>query len=367
MQGKVDYRSKTSGEIEIIVLSYGNVLVQLPTGYGKTLIAIKNIAKHLDTGKFLFCVPKVDLIANAQKDFIKHGFSHLIERGDFICYASAHNYVGKNYDIIVLDEIHNAVSDLRTSSIEQINAPYVIGLSATIDEETRELLNNIRPQWYDYKKTLQQAFSEGVLKKPEIVYIDVHLDNKIARNKFKLYNNKEVIYTDRQYYEALCSSITYWRERFQQTGEPFAANKMKSLGKQRQTFLADCKEEAVKQLIQSLGNNRFICFCGSVAQAKRLGPKETCSSHTSKKGNEELIEKFNSKEINRLFAKDMLKEGTNLIDTDYGILIQPGNKEKDFIQMLGRTLRSANPIFYIFRAVDTVDSRFLQNSTKQLS
>ncbi len=366
MYEKINYRSVTNAEIQTLSKIFDNILVELPTGYGKTLISINRIAEHLTpNGRFLFFVPKTDLIENAKKDFIKHGFEHLISRGDFACYASSHNFVGSNYDVVVLDEIHNAQSDLRTDSISKINRKKLIGLSATIDEDTWLSLSQIC-NWHRYIKTLQQAFAEGVLKEPKIIYKEIELDNKIKRNTYKFTSSKTVVLTDREYYDTLTSSITYWRERYQDSGEVFAGNKMKSLGKVRQTFLADCKEDSVKQLIGELGNNRFICFCGSVAQAKRLGPKTACSSHTSKKGNQELIDKFNNKEIGRLFAKDMLKEGTNLVDTDYGILIQAGNKEKDFIQMLGRTLRSDNPIFYIFKAKDTVDTRFINNSTKQL-
>ena len=361
----MDYRKITTEEILTLSSVYDNLLVQLPTGYGKTLIAIKVIAKHLKSnGRFLFFVPTVDLIENTKRDFIKHGFEYLISQGDFVCYASSHNYTENSYDVVVLDEIHNAISDLRTDSISKISTNKRIGLSATVDEDSRELLNKICG-WFEYTKTLQQAFKEGVLVEPEIRYVDIELDNKTKRHKYKLKTSTKDC-TDREYYDLLTSSITYWRERYQDSGEQFAGNKMKSLGSQRKSFLADCKEYTLRELIKTLGASRFICFCGSVAQAKRLGPKESCSSHTSKKGNQELIDKFNNKEINRLFAKDMLKEGTNLVDTDYGILVQAGNKEKDFVQMLGRTLRSEKPVFYILRANDTVDVRFLKNSTKQL-
>lgn len=364
MDKKTIARNRAFNDILTISQGSDNILICLPTGYGKTLNAIKLINLYYGQLAVLFLVPRIDLIENARQEFIKHGYEHLLTYVEFACYASMRNYEDKVFSVVVCDEIHNAYSDIRSDSLSKIKTIKRIGLSATISDEIRLVLDNVC-EWSSYVKTLKEGIEEGVLAEPEIRYIDIDLDDTLLKHEAS-YGKKKVLLTDRGYYNHLCKSITYWRERYQDTGETFAGNKMKQLGSQRRNLLADCKEPYVKELLNDLGENRFICFCGSVAQSKRLG-KNVCSSHTSKKGNEELISSFNNKEISNLFAKDMLKEGTNLVDTDYGILIQPGNSEKDFVQMLGRTLRSDKPVFYIFRAKNTVDDRFISNQTKQLN
>lgn len=364
MDKKTLARNRAFNDILTISQGSDNILICLPTGYGKTLNAIKLINLYYGRLPVLFLVPRIDLIENARQEFIKHGYSDLLEYVEFACYASMRNYEDKVFSVVVCDEIHNAYSDIRSESLTNIKTIKRIGLSATISDEIRAVLYNVCV-WSQYVKTLKEGIEEGVLAEPEIRYVDIELDDKVLEYKVE-YGKKSSMVTQRGYYNYLSKNITYWRERYQDTGETFAGNKMKQLGSQRQKFLADCKEPYVQELIKELGEERFICFCGSVAQAKRLGGN-VCSSHTSKKGNEELITKFNNKEISYLLAKDMLKEGTNLVDTDYGILIQPGNSEKDFVQMLGRTLRSDKPVFYIFRAKNTVDDRFISNQTKQLS
>lgn len=359
-------RAETLAIVTEKMQMYNNVIAELPTGYGKTLVGIQQVCRYVPpTGKFLFVVPEIPLIENAKKEFHKHGYSVLLDKGTFICYASLHLYKGHQFDLIIFDEVHHLVSEKRIDAAQQIIAKKRIGLSATIDDTTKELLAQVA-NWTYYTKTLQEAIDDGVLAEPKIVYIDVKLDNTVKRNKYK-YRNKEFLLTDKEYYDELSATITYWRQIFEDLGTPYSKNMMLSAGSKRKSFLADCKEEAAKKLIEELGDNRFICFCGSVAQAKRLGKKNVCSSHSKKNDNLELIERFNRGEINSLFAKDMLKEGVNLVNTHYGILIQPGSKEKEFVQMLGRTLRSASPTFYIIRALDTVDERFIRTQTRQLN
>lgn len=361
---KNHYRTKAYNDIESLATKHNEIIVCLPTGYGKTLVSIKLYEKFSKGKSFLFLVPETPLIQNAKDDFIKHGREDLLQYGTFACYASTKNFVGHTFDMIIADEVHNAVSDLRIEALIGINHTRFVGLSATLTEEQVLTLLKVAP-FEMYIKTLDEGINEGVLAKPVIKEICIDLDDSVKRNKYA-YGKKEVMLTDRGYYNVLSASITHWRELYEVEGKPFQANKMKAMGAQRQRFLADCKEPYVKALIKNLGESRFICFCGSVDQALRLGDN-VCSSKKTKKGNDQLIKDFNSFVINSLFAKDMLKEGTNLVATNYGILIQPGNSEKDFIQMLGRTLRSDNPTFYIFRANNTVDDRFLKNSMRQLN
>lgn len=363
MTKKEQARKRTLEEILGFAEILNHLLVCLPTGYGKTFIALSVVERHLNDGRFLFVVPEITLIENTKTDMIKNGFEHLIKHVEFICYASLPKYKDQYFDVVILDECHRSVSDLRSDIVKSLTCNKMIALSATVSEEVREVLDEI-VDWHEYKKTLKDAIEEGVLSEPEIRYRFLELDDTIRRNKFK-FKDKEVLLTDRAYYDNLSTSITYWRERFQNTNEPFAANKMKNLGAQRKRFLADCKDDLAREIIKEIGQERFICFCGSVAQARRLG-KNVCSSAKSKKDNQELIDKFNNFEINNLFAVDKLKEGTNLESTDYGICVQLGNAEREFIQMLGRTLRSDNPVFYLIWVKNTVDDRFFKNSTKQL-
>ena len=123
--------------------------------------------------------------------------------------------------------------------------------------------------------------------------------------------------------------------------------------------MGELKTPIVKKFLKVVTNNRYICFCGSIEQADILGKNN--SIHSKKDNSAEIIDKFNNKEINNLFAVGMLQEGQNLNDNEVGIIVQLDGQERSFIQKFGRSLRAEDPTQYIFYYKNTRDTEYLQN------
>jgi len=120
-----------------------NLLVGFATGVGKSRVGVEAVDIYLNGGRFLWLVPEIPLIKNAKDEFIKWGKEDLIQKGDFVCYASIGNMVTNEYSIIILDEVHNCLSSSRIDSLSKIKTKKRVGLTATINEEEKKTLSKV--------------------------------------------------------------------------------------------------------------------------------------------------------------------------------------------------------------------------------
>lgn len=343
----------------------GHMALVLPTSTGKSFNSFNIINNTYNGGDTILAVfPETPLIESFKQDCIKLGFEHLLENMTLICYASLHKYVDQDWKYVILDEGHHGVSDIRSDLISKLRAKYFILLSATLSEDNEDILFGILP-FEKFYLSVSKAIERGILPEPEIIVKQIELDDEIVRNEMK-YGKNVIKMTDLEYYQALSKSVTYWREKYQKEGQAFQRNKMLSEGSARARFLAKCKTDFARELIETL-NERHIVFCGSLDQAKQLNGKQLVSSERSKKTNLKMIEDFNRGKTDSLFCKNMLREGINLVNCPVGIVIQLNNQEKDLIQQLGRCLRDSFPRLYILLVKDTVDDRFFNNSTASIN
>lgn len=336
----------------------------LATGLGKTLAAIKCIDTYIRDERFLWLVPETVLIKNAQEDFKKHGYEYLLEKGDFVCYQSLEKLSGNDYSVVVGDEYHWGTSEKRIEHLQNINFDKFLALSATIDDEIWERMEALG-NFHRYSINLSEAIEMGIIPEPMVRITYLELDDSKLDYEFT-YGKKRVKCTAKDYYRKLSDSISYWKQRFED-GETFAGNKMKSQGAERVRFLGKYKNDQAKEIINYFGKERFVCFCSSVEQAKYLGGEQAVSSQKSAKKNQQLIDEFNAGNTQSLFSCRLLQEGQNLRDTKYGLIIQLGNKERFVNQTLGRLLRHDSPEVHYIIIKNTVDERFLQNSTKSIN
>ena len=146
---------------------------------------------------------------------------------------------------------------------------------------------------------------------------------------------------------------------FFRTRQERVKNKWLQLGSKRKRFLGECKTDAVKLLLHKIKDKRFICFCASIEQAELLGGRNAI--HSNKDNSLSIIDDFNSKKIDNLFAVNMLQEGQNLTDIEAGVIVQLDGQERAFVQKFGRSLRADDPIQFIFYYKNTRDMEYLNN------
>ena len=375
------------------------VILKWATGCGKSKMAIDlinyqamNMLVHTKPVKVLFVVGERAHINNWQNEFDRW---HLrIDRvsTDVICYNSLKKVKDTVYDIIVLDECHHAFSPTRLPILEEmsqyniyINSVYL--LSATLSSAKVDQIEELFGKFTISTVSLKDAISNDILPDPKVYVVEMELDdsridqeivgrkgdkphvvNWENRNKYKFKNVPYVIRcTQKQKNIWFTNEMEYWKQRYENSHNTFHHNYWVNYGSQRKRFLGELKTAAVKKLIDSLPKKkRFVCFCASVNQANMLDCVNTISSKRPAKSNQLIIDKFNAKKIDHIYAVGMITEGMNLTDIQLGIIVQLDGKERLFVQKIGRVLRADAPKAVIFYFKDTQDENYLKGALENI-
>jgi superfamily II DNA or RNA helicase len=367
-----------------------HLLLTWATGCGKSYAAIKCIKNKLEENKrILLLVKETNHQSNWEAEFKSLGETALWERTDCYCYHSLPKVMHKKYGVVVLDEVH-ALSELREFRLGTIEFDFLCSLSATIDSSVKLRLRSLCP-YKEFHISTQEAIDRGILPAPEIVIFKEELDDTEVVFPAK-FGKKTVMLTQYKYYQKICSSIDYWKGKIQEEKDKiqekkdlaaykgqdpstitdvvpmYLQNKLLQCLTERKRWIANQKTKIAKDIIEFLGETRFICFCGSVDQAIELGKDRAIHSRNkkTKKNNVNLkiIEAFNNEEISSIMTCQMLTEGQNLSNPQAAVLIQLDGVDRTGIQRLGRALRGTDPKVYIVMLNGTRDvtyvDRFLE-------
>lgn len=318
--------------------SHPSLLLSLSTGVGKSLAAIKIIERNSEEDWYILC-KETNHIGNWYKEFITHQKEHLLPKIKIFCYDSLHKYVGTKANL-VLDEGH-AITPLRLDLIKQIESNKVIILSATVEDDKKDLLKQITGTLKEYHISISDAIKKGLLPPPKVFIVDVYLTEEQKKEYNKICNKINFF------------KVEHYRKQTKQSEFLWLNNALK-----RKNFLANCKTNKARELLDKLKNKRLVCFTGSIQQCTELGGKYVV--HSKNNNRVDIISAFNNQKIDKLFAVNMLRESMNLTNIQAGIIIQLDNKKLSFIQMLGRVFRADLPECYVLVVKDTQDEVYLE-------
>ena len=384
---------------EELILNNKNILLQWATGCGKTKQAIKAI-DLLDKDKHncvLIVVAEIAHKKNWIEEFNKWNkqlLTNINYEISIICYDSLHHFKNQHFDLIIFDESHHIGTDIRLDILKTIFADKFIFLSATMNDALIYDLSLIVGEIKVSKISLQQAIDWGLIPEPKIILVPLTLDNTICNQtieeirgkkdklvtinctvseKWKYIKDKKkypnlrllISCTERQKYNDLEVKMDYYRRLFYARKSESIKNKMLQYGTLRKSFLGSLKYNKAKEVISTFGQSRFICFCADIEQANKLGGNNSINYKTE--NTQQIIDKFNNKEINSLFVVGMLKEGQNLCDIEKGLIVQLDGKILPFIQKTGRVLRAENPEVYILYFAGTQDEVYLRRALSEIN
>ena len=388
-------RNLIQADAVALARKYNHLVLEFSTGVGKSLAAIKIIQELIDSSPkskgYIVCKENTHK-KNWMDDIKKHGYSHLLKNLTFILYASAKKMVKS--DFIVLDECH-ALTPKRMANIKPlvIKGTKVLYLSATIKDDKKEFIWNLSKKTaHYYKISLIDAINKGLLPTPRVVVHKIKMDDSSARpnvfvmkkgkgtikkscsyyDRWKHYNNYSnltlsVKCNNKEYYELLTGQMKYYKE-LAFNGSPkyrvACRNKFLNIGSKRKKFIASTKTKEAKLIIDEFRKNevRFICFTGSIDQSSELGADSAIHSKNTVDYNQNLVDCFNDKECEELFAVKMLREGVNLTEVHKGIVVQLDSTMGSFYQMLGRCLRHEFPEIHLLIVKDTQDEVYFSSA-----
>lgn len=381
------------------------LILQWGTGIGKSRVAVLACARLVQQNpcrvEILLLVAERAHIKNWENEFIKflgkEMADEVLSYVNIMCYASLHKVGYTEWNMIILDEVHHTCTDRRMDILSTMAASYILAMSAT-PETAIVNLEQLFDRFTVNRYSLDQAIESRFLASPRIYLINMELDNTkknhsivldwsrhrskavhlrdIYQNRWKYLRNRktysghviELSCTAREKYEWLTERIDYYKKTYlMHPGNEMLRNMWLNSGSMRKRFLGECKTDRAWMLINSLDlhSRRLLCFCSSVEQARTLGGENAV--HSKNPDSQELIDSFNRKNIQRLFAVGMLQEGVTLTDIDAGIIIQLDGNSRGFIQKTGRMLRSINPVIYIFCIKDTQDTVYLNKMLENIN
>lgn len=348
---------------EVKAIPNRNVLLTLPTGFGKSKNAIERV-KHLAKKKYknlLIVVPKNVLKVNWADELAKWWPDCKLNI-TFSTYVSFPKHKGK-WDFIIFDEAHH-LSERCREALCDFEVEYTILLSATVKKDLREELKEVFDDLYYYNATLREAIDNGVLPDPTVYLLPLTLDNKLPNERI-IKNPKakgRVIYaswaerwfymrqksnpvhifcTQTQYLDDLNGQIEWFKNR---RGNIVCKNRWLKLCGDRLKYLSDCKVPIVLKILQHCEHQRTLTFCNSIEQTKKLG--EYCINSQNAESND-VLRLFNKGVVHHITACNMLNEGMNLVDCRVGIYANLNSSDTIIKQRTGRLLRHPNPIIII--------------------
>jgi superfamily II DNA or RNA helicase len=368
------------------------VILKWATGCGKSKMTIDLINNKIENGnlKILFVVAERAHIQNWEDEFSKWHLRRDKVATYICCYASFHKYTNISFDLVVFDEAHHLFSPKRWAALEEMkengNIHDVYLLSATLSRDKQDRIEELLSTFTTSTVTLKDAIKENVLPDPKVYVVEMELNNFQTNQEIKIgkianppmvnwedrakyiYSKKPCIIrcTEAQKYIYYTNTMEYWKQRYQRSHNQFQHNMWVNTGSLRKRYLGELKTAAVYNFLQKIRHKRYVCFCTSINQADMLSSTHTISSKKGANRNQYIINSFNNKYINSIYAVGMITEGMNLTDIQIGVIVQLDGKERLFIQKFGRSLRAQDPITFIFYYKGTQDEKYLKNALENI-
>lgn len=340
---------------DILNLDNKKILVELPTGFGKSKIALDWLNKYYIKGNsILIVVPTNNLKINWASEIGKWNYNELLKDITFTTYHSLPKYINKqDWSIVIYDEAHHLTSRC-IDAIENSNYSIdrTILLSATVSVTKKMEFKVLWNDLFNYKIKLKEAIDASILPDPTIILIPLYLDNiKKSCTITKRRNNTSYPATPLQFYNDISGLIEWYKRKHME-------NRMLRASLDRLIWLSEQKEIYTERILKELRNYRTLTFCSTIKQTQKLG--KYCINSKNKVV-QEYIELFNNKKIKHITACQMLNEGANLTACQVGIFNMLNSSHLMQIQKCGRILRHKKPIIILPYFKNTVEERNVQN------
>lgn len=301
--------------------SKGNVLIKLPTGGGKTFIALM-IARR--AGKVLFLAPKVNLLEQTYESFkelnpqIIKGLEPYDRKAK--AFVSTLQTISRrphllkelNIDTVIIDEVHYGYNGNMQNIIRESHKGKFIGLSATPYTSTGKLIEGFDVVVDEFD--ISYLIEKGYLVPVEAI-CPFELDLRDVKITAGDYNLKELDY------------------------------KMSSM--EMITAVVDTTVKIISKKKKTIVFCVTIDHCNILAEAyeKRfelLGKKKNIRvmhSKTDKAERKSILDGFSNGDIDIIVSVDMITTGFDAPNTDSIVLARPTKSQVLYKQIVGRGTR----------------------------
>lgn len=350
-------------------------VIELPTGSGKTVIAISAIASlGVPT---LVVVPTIDLLEQWETELTRE-FGDMVEIGRLgggeqqlgeitvSTYDSAYlriAEIGNKFGLLVCDEVHHLGGQGYQDIGRLCAAPARLGLTATFErpdgahEEIRELIG---AQVYSIDV---DSLAGEHLAAYDIRRIEVELTPQERAN----YEDAQQTFLNyvRSAGIQFTSGSDYLQLVKRSGNDPRAREAL--LAKQRaREIMMNAEEKATElgRILDRHRDDRVIVFTAHTELVYRLSERFLLPAITSETGTTErrqILSKFRDGTYSRVVAANVLDEGVDVPDANVAVVISGSGSEREFTQRLGRILRpkqdGSKAVLYELVSNETAEER----------
>jgi len=331
-------------------------IIELPTGTGKTYIAMKVMEYYYSHGKNILVVVPTEVLMNQWREkIIKHtniprydiGLLYAKEkrfkRVTIAIINTAVKYIDvikEKYDLIILDEVHHYFAPRWSVIIDALyETKDILGLSATVERvDKRHLGSKLK---VIYSKSYSYMEKNGYVApiKVEILRAPLSLEERMVYNKLEDKIRKVSLDLERCKEWGLERNVEVLEQQLM-----ILVNKRKQLCSEA-LYKLPLVLQIIRKELSREPDSRIIVFTESIRTVVRM--KQYLESHGIKCG------VVHSKVKNRKLVLDMWKrgafkvlltvrvldEGVDVPEANVGIIVSNSLTRRQLVQRIGRTVR----------------------------
>lgn len=329
----------------------GRGVVVLPTGTGKTYVAVLAIAKTQRPA--LVITPTLDLL-HQWHDELRHWFGepigllgggqHDLQPLTVTTYDSAYLYVerwGARFGLLICDECHHLPGpSLQMAAIGAL-APFRLGLTATPERADR--LDELYPSLIGpivYRREIKQLTGDFLAEYTvERIYVE------LSESDQERYNLCREHYRGFLFDRGISLGGANGLQRFiiESTRSKEGASAWRAFREQRQLALAaPAKIDRLGELLDCHAGERTLIFTADNATVYRIARRflvPAITHQTKSKERRKILERFRSGEYTILATSQVLNEGVDVPAARVGIVLSGSGSVREHVQRLGRLLR----------------------------
>ena len=328
-------------------------VIELPTGSGKTVVAIGAIAA-LDTPT-LVVVPTIDLLEQWAGELESEfgdttdigrlgGGDQRLEPITVATYDSAYlraDGIGDRFGLLVFDEVHHLGGAGYRDVARLSAAPARLGLTATFERPDgahgaiEDLLGPVV-----YRRSADDLAGEH-LADYDIKRIEVELTPEERAS----YEAHQGTFTDYLAASGLqLRSGSDYQELVKRSGsDPEAREALLAKQRAREVMMnADRKREVLADLLDRHRGDRIIVFTAYTDLVYELASRfliPPITNETPADERREILDRFRRGAYSRVVAANVLDEGVDVPDANVAVVLSGSGSEREFTQRLGRVLR----------------------------
>lgn len=370
-------RPYQSAAVEAWVKARGRGTVVLPTGAGKTQVALMAIAEKKRAT--LVVAPTLDLVRQWHEELetmfgVEVG---VIGGGDYspqaitvTTYDSAYLHMenlGARFGLIVFDEVHHLPAPAYASAAQMALAPFRLGLSATPEREDgaeRLLTDIVGP--IVYREEIRAMAGE---------YLAAYTTEKVAvemsEDARKEYEESRALYrqflSDNNIYIGSPRGWATFIQRSAGSDEGRAA----FLAYRRQKELAQAapeKIDVVGDLLRKHSGERMIVFTHDNATAYAISRAlllPIITHQTKVAERTEILKAFRAGTFDCVVTSRVLNEGVDVPEAGVAIVVSGTGSVREHVQRLGRILRKREGKQAVLYEIVTANSAEGQTSRRR--